>query len=80
MRIVEGTEQKTMCVTLYEAFKFLVIPFGLKNALLTFFTLMNQVFRSYLDKFAVVYLDGIVIFISTLKEHVQHIQLVFQKN
>ena len=49
VRIVEGDEPKTTCVTRYGAFEFLVIPVGLTNAPTTFCTLMNQVFHEYLD-------------------------------
>ncbi|KAJ7974912.1 Retrotransposon protein, putative, Ty3-gypsy subclass [Quillaja saponaria] len=38
-----------------------------------------QVFRGYLDKFVVVYLDDIVIYSSTLEDHKQHLQLVFNR-
>ncbi|KAA0053609.1 reverse transcriptase [Cucumis melo var. makuwa] len=60
LRIAEGDEPKTTCVTRYGAFEFLVMSFGLTNAPATFCTLMNQVFHDYLDKFVVVYLDDIV--------------------
>ncbi|KAJ7947141.1 Retrotransposon protein, putative, Ty3-gypsy subclass [Quillaja saponaria] len=79
VRIAEGDEPKTTCVTRYGAFEFLVMPFGLTNAPATFCTLMNQVFRGYLDKFVVVYLDDIVIYSSTLEDHKQHLQLVFNR-
>ena len=79
VRIKEGDEAKTTCVTRYGSFEFLVMPFGLTNAPATFCTLMNEVFHEYLDKFVVVYLDDIVVFSSSLEEHVQHLKLVFQK-
>ncbi|KAJ7943087.1 Retrotransposon protein, putative, Ty3-gypsy subclass [Quillaja saponaria] len=79
VRIAEGDKPKTTCVTRYGAFEFLVMPFGLTNAPATFCTLMNQVFRGYLDKFIVVYLDDIVIYSSTLEDHKQHLQLVFNR-
>lgn len=50
----------------HRAFVWLVIPFGLTNALAT---LMNQVFHEYLDKFVVVYLDDIVVFSSIVEDH-----------
>lgn len=53
------------------------MPFGLTNALTTFYTLMNQVFHEYLDKFVVVYLENIVS--RTIKEHQRLLQLVFEK-
>lgn len=57
VRIAEGDESKTTCVTRYGAYEFVVMLFGLTNAPATFCTLMNQVVRDYLENFVVVYLD-----------------------
>ena len=59
MRIAEGDEPKTTCVTRYGSYEFLVMPVGLTNAPATFCTLMNKIF--HLDRFVVVYLDDIVV-------------------
>ncbi|RVW27175.1 Retrovirus-related Pol polyprotein from transposon 17.6 [Vitis vinifera] len=77
VRIAEGDEPKTTCVTRYGSYEFLVMPFGLTNAPATFCTLMNKIFHPYLDKFVVVYLDDIVIYSNTLKEH-EHLRKVFK--
>ena len=78
MRIAEGDEPKTACITRYGSFEFLVMPSGLINAPATFCTLMNRVFELFLDKFVVVYLDDIVVYSKTLDEHIKHLRQVFQ--
>ena len=45
VRIAEGDEPKTTCVTRYGSYEFLVMPFGLTNAPTTFYTLMNKIFH-----------------------------------
>ncbi|XP_039018028.1 uncharacterized protein LOC120149241 [Hibiscus syriacus] len=78
VRIAEGDEPKTACVTRYGSYEFLVIPFGLTNAPATFYTLMNKVLQPFLDRFVVVYLDDIVVYSKTLEEHIEHLRRVFQ--
>jgi hypothetical protein len=39
-------------------------------------TLMNDIFREYLDQFVVIYLDDILIYSKTEQEHLQHVQQV----
>lgn len=43
-----------------------------------FFTIMNKIFQPYLDRFVVVYFDDIVIYSTTLEEHVEHLRIVFK--
>ncbi len=54
------------------------MPFSLCNAPATFQRLMNQVLRKYLEKFVLVYLDDIIIYSKTFKEHKEHVRLVFE--
>jgi hypothetical protein len=54
------------------------MPFGLTNAPATFSTLMNKIFYPYLDRFVVVYLDDIVVYSDTLKDHSKHLRTVFK--
>jgi len=59
-------------------YEFLVMSFGLTNALATFCTLMNKVLEPFLDHFVVVYLDDIVVYSQTIDKHVEHLSQVFQ--
>ncbi len=39
---------------------------------------MNQLFRKYLSKFILVYLNDIIIYSKIFEEHKEHVQLVFE--
>jgi hypothetical protein len=55
------------------------MPFGLTKAPAYFMYLMNMVFVEYLDKFVVVFIDDILIFLKTEEEHETHLRLVLEK-
>ncbi|XP_027915840.1 uncharacterized protein LOC114175300 [Vigna unguiculata] len=50
--------------------------FGVTNALTVFIDYMNRIFRSFLDKFVVVFIDDILIYSRTQEEHAKHLRLV----
>lgn len=68
---------KTAIITPFGLFEFNYMTFGLCNAAQTFQRHINEVLRG-LD-FIYVYIDDICIASSNIEEHLQHLELVFQR-
>ncbi|GJZ29025.1 putative reverse transcriptase domain-containing protein [Tanacetum coccineum] len=64
--------------TRYGYFEFQVMPFGLTNAPAVFMDLMNQVCKSYLDKFMIVFIDDILIYSKNKEEHGEHLKIILE--
>jgi hypothetical protein len=62
---------KTAFTTRYDLFEYLVMSFELMNAPTHFMYLMNSVFMPKLDKFVVVFIDGILVSSKSLEEHLR---------
>jgi hypothetical protein len=78
VRIRDEDINKTAFRTRYGHYEFTVVPFGLSNAPIVLMCLMNGVFRNYLDKFVIVFLDDILVYSKTEEEHEQHLRMVLQ--
>jgi hypothetical protein len=79
LRIKEADIQKTTFVTRYGQYEFTVMPFGLTNAPAFFMNLMNKVFMEELDKFVVVFIDDILIYSKSRKDHEHHLWIVLER-
>ncbi|XP_073138402.1 uncharacterized protein [Henckelia pumila] len=78
LRVPDVDISKTTFCTRYGHYDFLVMPFGLTNSPAVFMDLMNRVFRDYLDKFVVVFIDDILVYSCSVDEHAHHLRLVLQ--
>ena len=68
--------QKTTFTSKYGHYEYVVMPFGVTNAPVVFMDYMNRIFRLFLDKFVVVFIDDILIYSRTQEEHAEHLRLV----
>eukprot|EP00983_Pelagomonas_calceolata_P011031 355830-Pelagomonas_calceolata.AAC.3 len=74
IRITPEDIFKTAFRTPFGHYQSKVISFGLTNVPATFQAAINDLFKPFLNKFVVVYIDDILIFSKSQAEHVQHLQ------
>jgi hypothetical protein len=79
IKIREEDIPKTAISTRYSLYEYLVMSFGLINAPTHFMYLMNSIFMEELDKFVVVFIDDILVFSKSRKEHEEHLHIVLQR-
>ncbi|GJY49533.1 putative reverse transcriptase domain-containing protein [Tanacetum coccineum] len=78
LSVREGDIPKTVFRTRYGHYEFQVMSFGLNNALAIFMNLMNHVCKPYLDRFVIVFIDDILIYSKSKKEHEGHLKLILK--
>ena len=78
MGIRSGDVPKIAFQTRYGHYEFLVMSFGLTNAPAAFMDLMNLVFRPFLHRFVIVFIDDILVYLKSEEEHAKHLRFVLQ--
>ena len=71
----KSSRAKTAFVMPFGKYEFLMVPFGLAQAPAYFQLLMNKVLKGL--KFAMMYLDDIIIFSQDEVQHLEHLEIVF---
>jgi hypothetical protein len=69
IRIHAGDEWKAAFRTRYRYYEYLVIPFRMANAYVSFQNMINQIFKNIIDLGVFSYIDDILIYSQTMEEH-----------
>nr|GFC71249.1 putative reverse transcriptase domain-containing protein [Tanacetum cinerariifolium] len=78
LRVREEDISKTAFRTRYGHYEFQVMPFGLTYTPAIFMDFMNRVYKPYLDKFVIVFIDDILIYSKNKEEHEEHLKLILE--
>jgi hypothetical protein len=76
LKVQECEIPETAFVSRYGLYEFMVMSFGLTNALAYFLYMMNKVFMEYLDKFVMVFIDDILVYSRSEEAHEGHLHFV----
>lgn len=77
--VAEADQRKTAFSTHIGLFEYQVMPFGLANGPATFQRAMENAFRGCQWEICLIYLDDVLVFGSTFREHLDRLQIVFDR-
>ena len=75
----DDSRPKTAFVCHMGLFEFNVLPFGLTNSPATFQRYLQSCLNNLLWRFCLVYIDDVIIYSSSMDEHVDHVRLVLDR-
>nr|KYP66817.1 polyprotein [Cajanus cajan] len=74
IKVKEEDKYKTAFVVPFGKYEWNVMPMGLKNAPSEFQNIMNTILNPY-SKFALVYIDDVLIFSESIEQHLKHLRI-----
>ena len=77
--VSEGDRHKTAFVTPWGLHQWVRIPFGLTNAPATFQRYMEETVGDFRDRFAIPYLDDVIVYSTSFDEHLSHLRSMLQR-
>ncbi|GBN33923.1 Retrovirus-related Pol polyprotein from transposon opus, partial [Araneus ventricosus] len=79
IKVHEADQDKTAFICPFGTYKYLRMPFGLRNAPATFQRLVDKFRAGLKNVFALSYLDDIIILSETFDQHITDLQIVFER-
>ena len=78
-KMSEGSREYTAFSCEYGFFEYIVMPQGLTNSGATFQRMMNKVLSDLIGEICLVYLDDIIIYSNSEKDHLEHVRRVLKR-
>ena len=79
VKVLLEDQEKTAFTTPWGTFMYAKMHFGLMNARASFQRVMDIAFAKEKDKFVVVYMDEIIVYSRSNREHLKHLEIFFLK-
>lgn len=75
----KSDQEKTAFNTERGHYEFIRMPFGLRNAPATFQRVMDNILRGVQDEGCLIYIDDLIVYSSSLEEHIKKLREVFSR-
>ena len=78
IRVKAEDISKNALRTRYGHYEYSVLPFGVSNAPGVFMQYMNRILHPFLDRFVVVFINDILVYLKSEEEHAEHLRVVLR--
>ena len=79
VKIKERDEWKIIFRCKYGYFEYMVLPLGFTNTSTTFYTVINENLRSFIDQIYIVFLDDILIYFNIFEKYKKYIRNILER-